>query len=168
MIYERYYTRLRKIRILIYIVVGTFSFTMINCERDPNNDGNSITYYRTKFGGCNGQQFDLKSTFQDNPDTVVISIEDGTLNVFVGINYICCAPFTTEANIVSDSLLMVISDTCSYPYQTCYCRCYCYYTFDFQFINFDEKVYDFLIELNDPQIENPIVIQKGEIDPTEY
>ena len=153
---------------LILLSIVFLPIIMSNCERESNNVAHKITYHTTKFGGCNGQDFTLKRTSQDFPDTVVFSIIDDTLNVFVGVNYICCAPIKTVTNIVNDSLLMVISDTCSYPYQSCYCRCNCYYTFDFQFVNFEEKVYNFQILLNDPRVDESIIFQTGQINPLNY
>ena len=80
------------------------------------------------------------------------------------VNYICCAPFTSEAIISNDSIFMNLTDTCLYPYQSCYCRCMCYYTWDFLFVDFKEKEYYFKIILNDPREENPIILDEGFID----
>ena len=84
--------------------------------------------------------------------------------MFVGINYICCAPFDSETEIVGDTLKMNISDTCSNHSQSCYCKCNCYYTWDFQFIDFEKKEYDFIIFLNDPREDNTIIFKEGKID----
>ena len=80
------------------------------------------------------------------------------------MNYICCAPFDSETNIVGDTLIMTISNTCSNSYDSCYCRCDCYYTWDFQYINFKEKEYNFVVKLNDPREENTIIFKQGKID----
>ena len=142
-------------------------FILTECEKETNNNSSDkiITYLKTESGGCNGQIFDdLKSVSYEQEDTIVFSINNDTLNVFVGVNYICCAPFTSEAIISNDSIFMNLTDTCLYPYQSCYCRCICYYTWDFLFVDFKEKEYYFKIILNDPREENPIILDEGFID----
>ena len=136
-------------------------------DHDTGSDNNSqINYVKTILGGCNNQDFeDLKSATLDYTDTVDFTIiGEDTLDVFVGMNYICCAPFISETDIMNDTLIMTLSDTCSFPYQSCYCRCMCYYTWDFQFTGFKEKEYKFIVKLNDPREENTIIFKQGVID----
>lgn len=142
-------------------------FILIKCEKESDNDSSEqeITYVKTKSGGCNGQKFDdIRSVIDEQEDTVVFSIKNDTLDIYIGINYICCAPFISEANISNDSILINLTDTCPFPYQSCYCRCMCYYIWDFLFVDFEEKKYYFKIILNDPREENPIVFQEGSVE----
>ena len=145
------------------LFIGTIFLilVLIECEEPDKN----ITYVRTELGGCNGQDFnDFKSAGEEQEDTVIFTIYKDTLDIYVGINYICCAPFTPESIISNDSIIMTLNDTCSNPYITCYCRCMCYYTFDFLFVDFEEKEYFFKIILNDPREENPTIFREGKID----
>ena len=140
------------------------------CERNPDKDSfnKNLTYIKTESGGCNGKLlYDLRSTGEENKDTVIFSNKKDTLDVFVGINYICCAPFTDKAIISNDSIILTLTDGCSNPYITCYCRCVCYYTWDFLFDGFKEKVYCFKIILHNPQIEKPIILGEGKVDLSE-
>ncbi len=137
------------------------------CENKSNNNQttNNPKYIKTLFGGCNGQDFpDLKRSYIEEEDTVIFSIVNDTLDIYVGLNYICCAPFTTDASITNDSILMNLNDTCSSVYQTCYCRCMCYYTWDFLFADFQKKEYYFKIVLHEPREEDPITVKEGYID----
>lgn len=153
---------------LIFVFVPFFLIFLTHCEKesDSNSVGETITFLKTNLGGCHGEDFDnLKSTNEDCTDTIKFSIINAdTLNVFVGINYICCAPFDSETDIINDTLIITLNDTCSDPYHSCYCRCNCYYTWDFQYVDFEEKKYNFVVKLNDPREENIIIFKQGVID----
>lgn len=155
-------------RKLIFVFIPVFFIFFTHCEReaDSNPSDKKITLLKTNLGGCHGEDFDnLKNATVDYADTIKFSIiNEDILNVFVGINYICCAPFDSETDIVNDTLIMVISDTCSDPYSSCYCRCKCYYTWDFQYIDYEKKEYNFLVKLNDPREDNTIILEQGVVD----
>ena len=151
------------------LIIGAFSIFLVLpvCEKESDNHDVSgkISYIKTELGGCHGQYFDdLKSAKNDEKDTVIYKIKNDTLDIYVGLNYICCAPFTSEAFISNDTIHMVIRDTCPFPYQSCYCRCMCYYTWDFLFTGFENKEYYHIIMLHDPREEKPIMIKEGMID----
>jgi hypothetical protein len=151
------------------LVIGTIFliFFLSGCENesDHHDADRELTYIKTKAGGCNGQNFDgLKSVSYEQNDTVVFSVKNDTLDIYVGVNYICCAPFESEAVISNDSILMNLTDTCSDMNNLCYCRCMCYYTWDFLFTDFMKKEYYFKILLDDPHENNPIVFKEGVID----
>ncbi len=153
-------------RKLVFIVITTTLILITACESNLDESRSNIKYYTTILGGCNGQYFNDKSAPMDHSDTIVFSTTEDTLNVFVGINYICCAPFMTSAEIINDSLLMEITDTCSDPYHSCYCRCYCYYTFNFLFVNYQSTEFSFQVSLDDPREAKPEIIYSGEINPS--
>lgn len=153
--------------ILLFLAICA---VMISCEKDAvsNGDDSRIVFSKSIAGGCNNEVGNqLKSATGFNADTVKISIiNPDTLNVFVGINYICCAPFVSETEVFNDTLVMTVSDTCAYPQQSCYCRCMCYYTWDFQFVDFEKKVYNYIVKLNDPREDDTIIFKEGLIDLT--
>jgi hypothetical protein len=115
-------------------------------------------------GGCNIERF-TKSDFSDQEDTVIFTIRNtDTLDVFVGINYICCAPFASGAMMNNDTILITIADTCTSDSSECYCHCECYYTWDFQFTEFESKEYNFKIYLNTPDMDSAIIFKEGVVD----
>lgn len=132
----------------LILVIGSFLllFVLIHCEKDPDTViDDKIIFVKTESGGCNGQLFDdLKSTNEDQADTVKFSFGDDTLDIFVGLNYICCAPWETEVSISNDSIIMKLNDT-----------------WDFLLVDFEEKDYIFQIILDDPREENPIIFMEG-------
>ncbi|MBN1158737.1 MAG: hypothetical protein JXA61_05100 [Bacteroidales bacterium] len=137
------------------------------CEEasDHHDVSDEISYIKTEEGGCHGQYFGgLKSTWNEEKDTVICNIENDTLDIFVGLNYICCAPFISETIISNDSIRMLIQDTCPFPYESCYCRCMCYYTWDFLFTDYEDKEYCYMILLQDPREEKPVLIKEGILD----
>src|SRR4030042_4565355 len=148
--------------IIYYLAALTvFSVIIIQCEKEPA-ENIQVDHVKTVLGGCNGQSFDgKKSTGVDEKDTLQFFIRNDTLNVFVGINYICCAPFETSFKQSADSLFFTITDTCPFPYESCYCRCMCYYTFNFMFDSFAKKEYYFRITISDPQQDKPYVFREG-------
>jgi hypothetical protein len=141
------------------------------CEKESESSPGTIRFVKTEPGGCNLEDTDVLATrdgsLSEEQDTLLFTIINDTLDAFVGINYICCAPFASEAMISNDSIFIAISDTCSSPYQTCYCRCMCYYTWDFLFVDFEKKEYYFKIVLYDPREEDPIVFEEGILDLTD-
>ena len=155
---------MRKINTILLTVLVLF--TMAGCTKDSNDpeESGTITYVKTNPGGCNGQDFSsMKSMFDEN-DTLIFTQRGDTLDAFVGINYICCAPFTTGAIISNDSLFMTITDTCPPPFSACYCRCMCYYTWDFLFFGIEEKKYYYSVVLIDPQQEGSEIFREGVLD----
>jgi hypothetical protein len=153
---------------LVLLFVTVLFIVLLSCEKEPDSNSNEkkIAFVNTKLGGCHNEDYsELKSTSVSSLDTVVFTLlNEDTLNVFVGMNYICCAPFISETEIVNDTLIIEISDTCSSIDEECYCRCNCYYTWDFQFVNFEKKKYFFIVKLNDPREENTIIFKQGMID----
>jgi len=149
----------------VYILTMVFITALIvQCEKDTQ-ESLPANHVKTILGGCNGQPFDgLKSTDIEEDDTLQFYIRNDTLNVFVGINYICCAPFETGFSQSGDSLFFDIRDTCSVATGSCYCRCMCYYTFDFLLTGFEKKQYYFRINITDPRLEEPYVFREGTVN----
>lgn len=138
---------------------------LTSCEKDTDLDHEKeITFLKTDLGGCHGQNSDaLKSVTEEKKDTVIFTVKNDTLDVYVGLNYICCAPFTSDAVTLRDTIILTLSDTCNFPEESCYCRCMCYYTWNFLFSDFGEKEYHYKIILHNPQEEKPVVLGEGSI-----
>lgn len=141
------------------------SFTLVLCQKnDTNEKPPKLTYVETKLGGCNNPfSAQLKSILLKN-DTVGISNQNDSISIYVGLNYICCAPFQSKYEIKNDSILIFIKDICPYPTQNCYCRCDCYYTWDFKFIQSGKGNWHYKILLFDPSVPGSKVVQEGEIN----
>ncbi len=126
-----------------------------------------LAYVSTDKGGCNDmgeKQLAAKRSLESKPDSVYYTISEDTLSIHVGINYICCAPFTTSASIEQNLISMEVIDTCSPPTFNCYCRCMCYYTFDFNFNDFEAKEYQYELYLKEARTPTPKLIDKGVIN----
>ena len=150
---------------LIYLSILIISvFTFIKCENDKDgNSSSKISYLTTYPGGCNTSDLKVGKVlpFSNEKDTVIISVKDDTLSLFVGINYVCCAPFATNTVIENDSVLIYISDTCNVVEHSCYCKCMCYYTWEFIFTKYRNNNYIYKIILNNPNEDGPVVFQEG-------
>jgi hypothetical protein len=155
---------MKKILFAAGIVVVLIMLAMCTKDADDLAGSKAITYVKTNTGGCNGQSFDELKSATDNADTLIFTVRDDTLNAFIGLNYICCAPFTSEVKISGDSIIMTISDTCSDPYHSCYCRCNCYYTWYFLFADFENKAYYCKVILIDPRESAPAIFKEGILD----
>jgi hypothetical protein len=152
----------------IYYIVAlmVLSVWILQCEKE-SVDNIQVNHIKTVLGGCNGQSSDeISLSRYEQKDTLQFYIRNDTLHVFTGINYICCAPFETGFLQTTDSLFFTITDTCSFPYESCYCRCMCYYTFDFLFDSFAKKKYYFRITIDDPQQDEPYIFREGFVDLT--
>ena len=68
-------------------------------EIDSAHQQMNLTHIKTIPGGCNTSDLVNKNGFIEN-DTVFFLIKNDTLNLFTGINYICCAPFQRIKSVV--------------------------------------------------------------------
>ena len=115
---------------------------------------------KTVPGGCN-LAFDLKRSGSE-VDTAIFTLENDTLDIFIGLNFACCTPFNASLTTKSDSIIITATDIC--PAQgTCYCHCICYYTWNFLLVDFAEKVYDYKVLFKSTLNEGPVIIQEGKI-----
>lgn len=132
------------------------------CEKGTENNSGQLTFLKSLPGGCNNQTPDqLKNAVAEEKDTVVFKFENDTLTMFVGINYVCCAPFSSTASLRNDSLIIRLTDTCNYPAEVCYCKCMCYYSWEFLFNGFENRDLSYVIYLDDPRQKEPVLIRKG-------
>ena len=94
-------------------------------------------------GGCNEKQ-----TIQDEPyeqsDTIIFTPGDETLNIFVGLNYVCCYNFTSASHFESDTLIIDLEASTDAP-----CDCMCYYTFEFIYSGYQGQQFFYEIWLDD-------------------
>ncbi len=155
---------MKKSVFILFTVVVLFTLAM--CSKDSNDpeDSGTITFVKTNPGGCNGQGFSSMKSILDENDTLIFTLKNDSLDALIGLNYICCAPFTTETKVSNDSIFMTIRDTCPSPYTSCYCKCMCYYTWNFLFNNVEDKEYYYRVVLIDPRQEGPQVFREGMLD----
>ncbi|HEX2394017.1 MAG TPA: hypothetical protein VHI78_01660 [Bacteroidales bacterium] len=146
----------------IFLSVVCSSLIIIQCENNPiKQDKTPVSLAGTVEGGCN---VDIKSTNAGQTDTALFNLNADTLNVFVGINYACCAPFTSSMDFRNDSIIITVRDACVVR-EECYCRCICYYTWDFKLTGFDITEYPYKIMLEGFLAKtNPECIQEGTVD----
>jgi len=112
---------------LCLLTATLFATSGCGKEKEPK-----IVHLKTELGGCNLGISDLKRDDEDN--TVIITISEDVVNVFVGIKFQCkIDPFETQIETIDDVLFMHIKDICEDNEKNCYERCSCYYTFDFVF-----------------------------------
>lgn len=153
---------------ILFIIILSILFSSIACDNAENNTpiekDKNISYLKSSLGGCNNKTEENIEQGEEKNDTTIIQIQQDTLIIYAGLNYICCAPFITDCNITNDSIFMSITDTCSNPYQDCYCRCNCYYTFEYYFNILSNKEYYWRISLIDPREENEILFDEGVIN----
>ena len=145
------------------LIVIAVLFTLVYCHDDELDRDARLTFVKTELGGCNLKSKSL-SQVTDNTehnDSVNISGSHDSTYVFVGINYICCAPFVTDCKMQNDTILMSVNDTCSYPETNCYCHCDCYYTFNFRFFQTGRNNYNYKIVLNSPMENKTRILQEG-------
>jgi hypothetical protein len=147
------------------IAIIPLLFILVVCEKKSDNPEEQITLSKTIAGGCNGETFAFSKNTVSEEDTVTFTVINDTLDVFVGLNYICCAPFEAGASISNnDSIVINITDICDLSAGSCYCRCMCYYTWNFLFTDYAKKEYYFKIILEDPSQEEPNILAEGTLD----
>lgn len=155
---------MKKIVFLLLFSALVLFFATCDFNTDLPDEEQQITFIKTNPGGCNNQgEENAKRVFEEN-DIILFKVEKDTLDVFVGLKYICCAPFTTESKVLNDSIFITITDTCPVNEHSCYCKCMCYYTWDFLFSFTGDKKFWIKILLNDPREEQPIILKQDWID----
>jgi hypothetical protein len=145
-------------RISLIVVVALLLF--VTCERLGKT---SIQYVKTELGGCNtkSEQKSGDDEEETGKDTVIITVSDDSVRIFIGLNYTCMSmPFETQCEIIDDVItIQIIVDP-----ESDYANCMCYYTFDFLFErtagNIKQK---YKILLIDPRKGNPDIISEGVI-----
>jgi hypothetical protein len=152
-------------KLIFTLLVLLIIFTAVSCEDHTKKEPALIEFISVQPGGCNSgiRNTEIKSTLLDEPDTLYFSAFGDTLHAFIGINYICCAPFATNADFNNDTIFISITDTCDLTQGNCYCRCICYYTWNFMFKPLEAKTYNYLITLYDPVSEETMIFRKGSV-----
>lgn len=146
--------------LLPFLIV--IAVVLYHCENENHEKHNPLHYLKTIYGGCNNPAPE-KSTVSDiDNDTVMIRVNNDTLSLFVGVNYVCCAYFEGKSEFVGDSLHITVADTCADGDQ-CYCHCLCYYTFDFLYDNIATGEIPCKVRLWDALAEKYTVLFKGTI-----
>jgi len=123
----------RKLFALIAVASAVLGVLFLACD-DKNKIGiedetsivedQNIIYLKSSLGGCNSKTLEMIKSdgddvrSEDKNDTTIIQIQKDTLTIQVGLNYICCAPFVTDCDIVNDSIFILITDTA--PSQSSY------------------------------------------------
>ena len=122
----------------------------------------NILHVKTVLGGCNTDSGFRSESNDSQEDEVIISSSTDSVCVFVGLNYICAAPFETKCIIQNDTIKMYITDICG-DFSVCYAKCLCYYTFDFQFARKGEINYKYIVELVSPLEGKSKILSEGEL-----
>jgi hypothetical protein len=147
-------------RKLVFLLLLTGALFLNTCEKNKE-ESVRLKYAETLYGGCNNGFEKTTSLYGEN-DTVILSVANDTLNIHVGINYICCAPFEGKSEYEGDTLLITVSDVCAED-GMCYCKCMCYYTFDFRYTGLETGDYPCKIQLWDAMQKKFIVLFSGTI-----
>jgi hypothetical protein len=108
--------------LILFILLATF----VGCAK---KELGNLKYVGTISGGC---FLDKGSSFKGDPllktDTLTYSVNNDSLNIFVGFNATCCSEYSSSSSIERDSILIKILTT-----QVGLCNCICYYTYNFKF-----------------------------------
>jgi hypothetical protein len=132
-------------------------FIAVGCKKEKPAE--KLQYVKTELGGCNLKSEQFNEVPETEADTVIVTVSDNSVHIFVGINYICKElVFETRYEIIDDVIVMYIVDTGGEYY-----RCTCYYTFDFIFSYGNEGNQEYKIVLIDRE-ENQTVISQGTIN----
>jgi hypothetical protein len=100
--------------------------TFLSCNK---NEPGNLQYSKTIAGGCFlNKSLSVKDNQITKTDTVTYSINNDSLNIFVGFNATCCGEFSNSSSIKGDSIIIKVMTT-----QIGFCNCLCYYTYNFKF-----------------------------------
>jgi len=151
--------KLKFIPLWIVMFLGVLLFA--TCEKQTAN----IQYVKTELGGCNKRSEQKSGDEETKTDTVIITVSDDSVRIFVGLNYTCMSiPFGTQCEIIDDVITIHIIDNCAKDPECSYFRCICYYTFDFLFERTAGSINQkYKILLVNPKKEEPDLLEEGVI-----
>ena len=132
-------------------VTALLAAICVACDETKPDQERPFTYVKTVLGGCNDNVSKSATENNDKTDGLEVFTKEDSLHIFVGLNYICCAPFFTECRIEKDTIYMSIIDRATEQETVPYCRCSCYYTFDFVFLKKGHQNFTYKISLFDAQ-----------------
>ena len=140
-------------------VVGCERYeTQVNGDNTTQNTEN-LQYVKTELGGCNLIGDMSRGGSERGNDTVIITISEDSVHIFVGLNYICKTDaFKTNIEIIDDVICLHLIDTGGG-----YNRCMCYYTFDFVFKRQGNINQKYKILLFDQRTGNEVIFSEGTI-----
>jgi len=154
--------RIKIVKFTAFLLILTGG--VLSCERLNETPTANIQYISTELGGCNTKSEQKSGDDEMKNDTVIITVSDVSVRIFVGLKYSCMnIPFGTQCEIIDDVITIHIIDNCTEDPGSCYAKCMCYYTFDFVFNYSGELNQKYKILLISPQKEEPDVIAEGVI-----
>lgn len=171
----------KKIFIAVVLLILWTSFPACKDNENNNNSNNNkklngnIQHLQTELGfsGC-GEQDLSRYNYEIIGDTVIISMSEDFINIFVNLAFGArkYSPFETNVQIIDNVICMYIIDKCDSFYNTgadaCYGRCGGNYTFNFVFKyqeNINQKYKILLIsDWRGYSEEEPFTISEGIIN----
>jgi hypothetical protein len=144
------------LRISILIIFSLALIRLLSCGQGSDStgeNGGELKYLQTVYGGCNAtfNRSEIPDTDDQQSDTVYYSVQDDILTITIGLNYICCAPFTLFQRQENQNLFITLYDSCGQTSEPCYCRCMCYYDFETSFSGYHQDTYNLKVFLHDPR-----------------
>jgi hypothetical protein len=130
--------RIMKSSVRIVSIIVCLIAVIFGCNKelcDPLN-------FTMVAGGCPAQNSSKSYQIPDS-DTVTYSIIDGNLNLFVGFNGGCCAPYSKSCEIKDGTIFIKIFATAIDP-----CNCICFHSYDFVFVG-NGANYKYHVTVND-------------------
>ena len=154
--------RIKIVKLTAFLLILTGG--ILSCERLNETPTANIQYISTELGGCNIKSEQKSGDDEMKSDTVIITVSDDSVRIFVGQRYICMSKsFETQCEIIDDVITIYIVDKCAEDPKCSYKRCICYYTFDFVFNYSGGLNQKYKILLISPQKEEPDVFAEGVI-----
>ncbi len=136
-----------KTTITLFLIL---TVVLISCEKtnketteEPEIKIDNLTFVESIPGGC-ALGFDTITGHRSfDPDTVIYTINEDSLSIYVGFNVSCGPDHSTSATISNDTIYMYINRNPG-PYASCMC----YYIYDFHFSGLVDPYY-YVVNIDD-------------------
>ncbi|MFC1547905.1 hypothetical protein ACFL5M_05200 [Candidatus Neomarinimicrobiota bacterium] len=155
----------------LFLTLLVFTTLIVACNTSTSSDPEPLQLHEVVYGGCAGMfnipvdELSASPTdpvlIDEGPDTLIVTWDD-SLKIFLGLNYICCAPFVIGHEIIQDTMVLAVRDTCP-VLQVCGCDCMCYYTFTWKFKGGAEEIGNLRVELFDPRVGTVAVLYREQL-----
>lgn len=132
-----------KFSVKIVIIIICLIALIFSCNKDQLDPLNFLTVA----GGCPAQNSTKSYQISDSAG-VTYSIIDTNLNLYVGFNGGCCAPYSNSCEIIGGTIFIKIFATAIDP-----CNCICYHSYEFVF-NGTGANYKYHVTINENMVFN--------------
>ncbi len=131
-------------------LLAILTVIIVSCEKtnkettvEPEIKVDNLAFIESLPGGCALGLDTTTSNRKNDPDTVIYTINEDSLSIYVGFNAECGPDHSTKVTISNDTIYMFINRNYG-PFHSCHC----YYIYDFHFSGLVDP-YNYVVNIDE-------------------